>query len=287
MFTFRVENERGDVLELTHNPAYDITSLDGIEPPEATINMTMNAGGDGSVFNSSRVENRQVTITLAVNSPAEENRINLYRFFKTKRRVRLYYANGLRDVYADGYVQNMTVGYFEKKEVVQIVVLCPFPYWKATENTVVEFAHVEPLFTFPFSHELGDDSEMVMSQVIAETERSVYNPSDIPVGVVIKLRATGTVFDPIITNLDTGEYFGIVSYGMVEGDVITIDTRDGSKSVTANHEGTVTSLVSSMKRGSSWFKLQAGDNVFQIDALSTGEENLVVSFEFSALYEGV
>ena len=81
MYDFKVQNKYGDILELTHNPAYVITSIDGINPPDAVINTTRNANADGSVFNSSYIDNRVITVTMAVNSPAEENRIRLYKFF--------------------------------------------------------------------------------------------------------------------------------------------------------------------------------------------------------------
>ena len=86
MFTLIAENKYGEQLELTHSEAYVITNIDGIDPPEAVINSTRNAGADGSVFNSAYVDNRVITITLAINAPAELNRINLYKYFKSKQK---------------------------------------------------------------------------------------------------------------------------------------------------------------------------------------------------------
>ena len=79
MYSLSVENTYGDILELTNNPAYCITNVDGIDPPDATINTARNAGADGSVFNSAYMNNRTITITMAINGPAEANRIELYR----------------------------------------------------------------------------------------------------------------------------------------------------------------------------------------------------------------
>ena len=112
MYKFTVENKYGEQMELTNNHRYTITEIDGLYPPDAVINTTKNANMDGSVFNSSSVSNRAITITLSINSPAEANRLLLYRYFKTKYPVRIYYKNGERDVYIDGYVSKMTVAYF-------------------------------------------------------------------------------------------------------------------------------------------------------------------------------
>ena len=77
MYTLTAENKYGERLELTHNPCYDITEIDGLYPPEAVINSTKTAGMDGAVFNSAYMNSRTITITLMVNGPAEENRIQL------------------------------------------------------------------------------------------------------------------------------------------------------------------------------------------------------------------
>lgn len=153
MYTLTVQNKYGEQLELTHNEAYVIESIDGIDPPEAVINTTRNANADGSVFNSAYVDNRQITITLAINGPAEANRINLYRYFKARYPITLYYTNSTRDVYINGYVKNVQIGFFQKKQIAQITILCPDPYFKGVTDEMVEFSSVEDLFEFPFSIE--------------------------------------------------------------------------------------------------------------------------------------
>ena len=77
MFTLKAENIYGQKIELTHNDAYVIENVIGLDPPDGVINTTRNASADGSIFNSSYVDNRTITITLAINAPAEENRIEL------------------------------------------------------------------------------------------------------------------------------------------------------------------------------------------------------------------
>ena len=98
MFTLRVENRYGQSLTLTNNPSYVITSVEGIDPPDAVINMIRNANTDGSIFNSVYADNRLITITLAINPNAEDNRLQLYRYFKTKDKLRVYYQTETRDV---------------------------------------------------------------------------------------------------------------------------------------------------------------------------------------------
>ena len=64
MYTLIAQNKYEEQLELTHNEAYVITSIDGIDPPDAVINTTRNANADGSVYNSAYVDNRTITIRI-------------------------------------------------------------------------------------------------------------------------------------------------------------------------------------------------------------------------------
>lgn len=282
MFTLSVENEYGERLELTHNPDYVITSVDGLAPPDATINTTDDAMSDGSVFNSSFIQNRLITITLAVNSPAEENRLRLFKYCKIKRPCRVWYKNGTLNVYADGYVQNYpAVGYFEKKQVVQISILCPNPYFLAVEKNETEFCHVVNNFEFPFAIE----SPIPFSYIVADTTRSVVNKGDAETGALIKILATGAANKPKVANAATGDFFE-VDISLSSGDVLMIDTRQKQKGVFKISGGVRANVIGDMTVGSTWFQLIPGDNVFAITAESGGD-NLICTFLIDERFTGV
>lgn len=49
MFTLKVENAKGAILELTNNEEnYQVTNIEGLNPPNANINTANYANGDGS-----------------------------------------------------------------------------------------------------------------------------------------------------------------------------------------------------------------------------------------------
>lgn len=281
MFTLQVENKYGQRLELTHNEAYVITSIDGIDPPDAVINTTRNASADGSVFNSSYVDNRVIIITLSLNAPAEENRINLYKYFKAKYPVRLYYKNESRDVYIDGYVRNINVDMFAQKQVAQITIFCPLPFFKSKDSTMIDFSSVEPLFEFPFEIE----SEIPFSEIIAETEKNIINNGDVETGAVFTLSARGALTNPIIYNSLTNEYFKL-NIGMVRGDEIIISTVKNNKSVVKISAGVKTNIVGNIAYGSTWFQFVPTDNLFVITA-QTNPENLEAYVIINDQFEGV
>lgn len=279
MYTLIVENQYGEQLELTHNSHYNITNIDGLDPPDGVINTTRNANADGSVFNSAYVDNRTITITMSVNAPAEVNRIALYQYFKSKRPVKLRYRNRTRDVYISGYVKSMQIAYFEMKQVVQIVIFCPEPYFKNTESAEQSFSNIESLFEFAFSI---PEEGVAFSNIDIDAERSVINHGDVETGAIIELHAIGTVQVPKITNSNTLESMTI-NANMVDGDSIVINTNRGQKSVMKNN---TTNLIGNLTQDSTWLQLIPGDNVFTVSA-NEGVNNLVVTFTVDSLFEGV
>lgn len=282
MYTLKVRNKYGQILELTHNNAYAISSIDGFDPPEATINTTKNANYDGEVYNSSFMNSRQVTITLAINGPAETNRINLYRFFKSKSPVRLYYKTKSRDVYIDGYVKSMQVGFFDKKQTAQIVVECPRPQLNGSVEDVQEFSAIYPLFEFPFSIEAAG---IPFSEIILAQEKSIINHGDLETGVKINIHAMGQIVNPKIYNVDTGERI-ILNATMQAADDIDINTIQGEKEITLTRNGVTSNLIGALDFSSSWIQMMPGDNVFTV-AADSGAEYLHVTFTMVDQFEGV
>lgn len=282
MFTLIARNHYGQQLELTHNEAYSIKSIDGLDPPEAVINTTHNAGFDGSVFNSAFMSDRVITITLAINGPAEVNRINLYKYFKSKFPVRLFYKNDTRNVYIDGYTRTVAIQFFEIKQIAQIIVYCPNPNFNEITPDIQQMSNIESLFEFPFAIE---EAGIPFSEITANTEQSITNDGDLETGVQIKISATGTVVNPKVYNTGTGDSI-IIDHTMSAGDVINIDTRPGSKAVTLTSNGVTTSIVGKLRYGSDWFILQPGDNIFTISA-DSGEVYMLAVFTVIGQFEGV
>ena len=62
MYSLKVENDRGNTLELTNNPNYTVFKIEGLNPPHATINSSVNTTTGGSNINSVRLENRNIVI---------------------------------------------------------------------------------------------------------------------------------------------------------------------------------------------------------------------------------
>lgn len=282
MYSLKVENDRGDVLELTNNQKYTVYKIQGLNPPQATINSSVNTTTDGSNINSVRLENRNIVIYTTIEGNIEENRINLYRYFPVKKNVKLYFSNGARDIYIEGTVELIECDLFTNKQIAQISIVCPKPYFKDINNLVTMFSDVSRMFEFPFS--ITKDG-IEISAVTTNQRRSIINTGDIETGVIIKLFATGTVVNPVIYDVLKRTQLKL-NFTMLPSDTIVINTNIGEKSIELIRDGVTTNAMGYMVQNSTWFVVESGDNIFTYDA-DSGNSNLQLTFTTSILYSGV
>ncbi len=282
-YELTIENSHGETMRLTHNPDYSVTEIKGMNPVNIDINTAENANADGSTFKSARMTKRNIVITLEIEGgDVERKRVALYNFFRAKRPVTVFYKTENREVFATGYTEKISVEYFDKKEEVQISIICPSSYLYGTTGIISEFATVTPLFEFPFS--IDSDGEE-FSRIDAEEEINVFNAGDVATGIIIEFHATGQVKNPVLYNVETSEHIRVIAT-MQDGDSIIIDTRQGSKSITKISGGIKTNILANRESGSSWLTLEKGDNPLIFGA-EEGEVNLNCNITFDTLYMGI
>lgn len=282
MYSLKVENERGNTLELTNNPNYIVYKIEGLNPPQATINSSVNTTTDGSSINSVRLENRNIVIYVTIEGDVEANRINLYKYFPVKKRIKLYFKNDTRDIYIEGNVELIECDLFTNKQIAQISVICPKPYFKDVQNLITTFGDVSSMFEFPFSI---SKTGIEISGVTTNQRRSIINTGDIETGVIIKLFSTGTVVNPVIYDVLKRTQLKL-NFTMLASDTIVINTNVGEKSIELIRDGVTYNAMGYMAQNSDWFILEAGDNVFTYDA-DSGNSYLQLTFTTAILYSGV
>ena len=287
MYNARIENYNGEVLLLTNDEAsYQIIGIQGLNPPKAQINTTSIVGLDGSMFNSSKLDTRNIVITIRLNGDVEGNRIKLYDYFVVKEKCVFYYTNGRRNVKIEGYVDNVECDLFTDNEIAQISIICPDPYFKSVSEIVADISNTLALFTFPFSINLNE--EIAFSLYEESRTANVYNNSDGSTGAVIEALCINGISSIRIQNTRTGEFFKL-DYNFQADDLIIINTNKGNKSAVLRRGTAELNLFSTIVQGSTFFQLGAGNN--QFSCITTGglsdTENVKVKFIFKNSYRGV
>lgn len=284
MFKASIQNANSDVLQLTGDEnAYQIVSIEGLNPPQALINTTPIVGMDGALFNSAKLETRNLVVTVRINGNVEKNRLRLYSLFRTKEWCRFYYSNDSLDVSIDGYVESVACGLFSSNETAQISIICPQPYFKALAEVVSDVSHTLGLFVFPFSIELGDP--IPFSDYSASRVAEVVNGSQSSTGVDIRIVFASSATTITIQNVTTGETMKLV-YAFQDGDVVEISTYQGRKAITLTRSGVVSNLFTALQPGASFFQLQPGGNYFAF-ITDGNDENIRITFNHADEYRGV
>lgn len=257
MLEIIAENAQGTQLKFAEHSEYAVTSVTGINPPNANINTSELATMDGSVFNSAFLQNRNIVLTVYPNGNIESARLYLYNFFRTKKYVKLYFKNGTRNVWTEGRVESIAVDPYSDKENLQISVICPNPWLK----------------------------DVTATEVTLSGATTVQNKSDDEVGIVATVTITGAAQGFTLTNATNGQSF-TVDYTFQSGDKLTLNTRRGEKRVSLLRSGSTINLLNYIDLGSKWVSLEIGNNTLSFTA-DSGAGNMSCKVSVETVYEGM
>jgi len=273
-----------------------ITSIDGLGPSKADISMSELSGVDGSLFNSSRANTRNIVFQLSfLELPDIETvRRMSYKYFPLKENIRIEIETDGRTAYTYGYVESNEPNIFSDKEGCTISVVCPSSYLLDPVPEVTPFSYVTPLFEFPFSNESTTLKLIEISTLSIDTEKTVVYGGETRAGMILHVHAKGAASGLTFINSRTLERLSIDSELLFDmtgadislGDDIYISTTRGNKYAILRRGGEDINILNALEINPVWFQLNKGDNTFAYTA-DSGLSNL--SFEITAevLYQGI
>lgn len=327
-------NYRGETCTIVlsePDPAHGllITNITGIGPGDATINTSDYATNDGSEFNSARLSARSIQITLLLSDDndvmtIEKARHNAYRYFPTKKQVRLIFEIDEGLIYIDGRVEKNDPTVFSKNESLTIDIKCSDPYFykyiPGTKNSEehLDILSVAPAFEFVETPRTATTTSILTGQIISivtdyvgvlETpyEVGTYTSSTDLYGIIdydgdVENGFDGSVEmvgelqgDIVIQRYNSNEYFKIdkLKLEALVGD--TIDTGDKILfSTDEKHcyckiikDGIETNCLNAVDlEGSTWLLLYPGENIF-IYRITDGIDNTQLTITYKTKFQGV
>ena len=283
-FSLILENSAGDQIDMTATANQYMTSkIEGLSPPPGTISTSSYAGMDGSYLNNAFIEKRNVVIHFEMRGVGvEKRRHQLYKVVKPSRYVKVYYKTAGIDVFTEGYVETCEVSNFEQLVTGQISILCPEIYWYSTESVMAYYSQITGAFTFPFPTE-SNPEPFVLGKFNTQNIMEIINDGD-EIGFTLQIEALEDARSPTLYNADTDEYLQITGE-ILAGDIITVTTKTGHKTVTLDRGGVKTNIINRLVSGSTWLTLREGKNRFYLRG--TGLQNLRVTIVHTNAYLGV
>lgn len=302
-----VINHLGDSLRMElGNPqanGFLITSITGLGPGYASVNMTESSVKDGATFDSARLPSRNIVIAVEYlwDPTIEDSRQKTYKYFPIKKPVTLIFETDNRTCYISGYIEGNEPDIFRSDSKGQISILCEDPYFYAYDTVTsgvmtTMLASLEPLFEFPFENASPTTPLLEFGRYNNINEGNIIYNGDAEVGVIITLRASGIIENITIANvtgatqqvikIDTARIKTLTGSSIVEGDIITINTIKDNKSVTLFRDGETFNILSALGKDSDWINLYKGDNLF-IYTADSGAEYISLTVENTIRYAGI
>lgn len=312
-----VVNFRGDTLNMElRNPeksGFLIQDIDGITPGDADISLTELSSTDGSIYNSARMPNRVISITIAPLISSKDSietlRQRLYRYFPLKNKVTLTFYTDNRTSQISGYVESNSADIFSENETITVSINCPSPFFRKPTNSIVELSNIENLFEFvyenpDFSYETNSDKNTLFGEFRDREENIIVYDGDHDTGIEVMIDITedpGTFLESDRLTLynethGVDKYFSIdVSYLMdaigrelQAGDKIVINTKTGAKNAyVVLNNGSIVNILNCVALDSDWFGLVFGENRFSFRFGNFVDKFFNMSINYDVLYLGV
>lgn len=274
-----------------------VKSIEGLGPVTSTINTTEITTDDGSIYNSARLGQRNIVMSLGFlwDPLIEDARHKTYKYFPLKRKLKLVIETDRRIVETEGYVESNEPDIFSSDESNSVSIICPDPHLYAFGGTVqTPFYAITPLFEFPFENESLIEPTLEFGNIEYFVERNIYYYGDEEAGIKLILDASGDVKNLTFRNVRTREmiFFNtdrfrmLIGTPIISGDQIIISTVPGEKGAWLIRDGKTTNVLNCLSKETDWFKLSKGDNLLMYEA-EEGRDNVRITVENRVLYTGV
>ena len=278
------ENIRGVFGEDDFTP-FLLEDAAGIYEQSAKVNITENTLTDGSTYQSSVLQSRNIVLSLRDLNDHLANRQFLLSLFPPKSKGTLIFRDGEEERQTDYYVEKLTSDGIYSARRYQISLICPDPYFYDLEDYSVTLAAFVPNFTF--THEFLSVKEELGYRQINRLQDIKDEIGSDNIGITITIEASGAVENPEVTRVESNEHIQVgtesMPLDMVAGDKVIITTSDNNKKIFLEHNGVQTNISQYLSEDSTFIQLHRGDNTIGYSAAS-GIDSMVITITYRIRY---
>lgn len=275
MFEILFENAYGKVVNINDGVNYIITEFEGFNPPPASLYTSKSPNRKGSKKNGSTIDERTLIIHIKLLGDVEANRNALYEWTDTESEIKVYYKNGVKNVYCEGTVTDCDVPVCTDNEIMTVAITCTDPYLKELNEIATEISTFLKQLIFPFAI---DAAGIPFSTIRESNKTNVYN-AGAETGAIIRIKALGEVSDIALVDANDATRVFKINLTLQENEVVEINTETSPRTV--KHiavDGTVTNILKYVGHNPTWFQLKKGDNMFAYTASDISKVGVVFSF---------
>lgn len=223
MLDVLARNEYGFSINFKNNNKFDIVEVTGLNPVSATINSSSIQDYSGSVFNSAYVGNRNIVISIAYNTYNADARQELNECFIPSIPIRLY----IDDYFIDGYTESVDYSQFDKKMIIQISIICLYPYFSEKNDNIIKVSNIINLLEFPLNlPSVG----VPFGELQDSTSTNISILGDIGTGCIIEAFFDENIDGFKVINTTHNQVVFVDKY-FYQGQKLKIDTRFSKKSI--------------------------------------------------------
>lgn len=313
MFSFQLENESGNIVDINDGLNYEVISFSGLNPPPASLFTSKSPNRKGLKYNGSTLDERNVIINIKILGNIEQNRNALYPWVDTEQYCKIRYRNGVKNVYCEGYVQDCPIDLCTDNEVINLAIVCPDPFLKEFNEIITDVSTLLKQFTFPFAiahdstvtrtaknlyiladgtEEYREDAVVTMnrgvpfSTVRSSNVTNVFN-AGAETGARITVKCNSDITNLVIFDASNTTRRFALKTTLYEGEVIIIDTETSPKTCKRYRpDGTVENMLKYTVPVPTWFTLKKGNNFFGYTA-DEGTASAEITVGYTNKYLGV
>ena len=152
------------------------------------------------------------------------------------------------------------------------------------DSTFVSLASIDGIFHFPMI--IPQSEGIAFGEIQQRASIEIENSGDVDTPCIIKISAIGTVRNPRVYNVVTGEYMGFSGVTMSTGDIITINTNKGEENAIMHiqSQNKDVSLIGNRIKGSKFFQIVRGKMSYAYEVNEEDVNNVEVSIEYRQQY---
>jgi hypothetical protein len=246
-----------------------VEEISGLDPVKATITSSSFAQLDGSSYQSSRREERNIVLKVslepdwAAGQSVRDLRKQLYAVFMSKSAVTLkFYMSDGNPVWISGRVESFETDLFSAEPAVDISVIC-------------------------FDPDFYDPTSVITSGLsTATTTETIFNyDGTVETGAIFTIRPNRALptFSLYVVNGEGAQQLDFTG-ALQTNDVLKISTVPGSKYARLTRAGVETSYLYGITPQSAWLEFQPGENRVRMYAAGAG---IPFDVEYTRKYGGL